>query len=123
METIPARYKVVEYAGEKIRMSEARRRFWKIFHRKGPKRMYLAKLSSRWVIDGAVGGSGAELINHSCAPNLFVKRERGKINFYSRRRICRNEELTADYQYAANAVQVMCRCGAANCRGTINVKK
>lgn len=122
VEPIPARRKVVEYAGEKIRMREAERRFWRMERKKGRKRMYLAKLSRSWVIDGGVGGNGSELINHSCDPNLFVKRERGKLNLYSRRLIRRGEELTTDYRYAANAIQVKCRCGSAHCRGTINLE-
>lgn len=123
LEGIPARRKVTEYAGEKIRMSEAKRRFWRMLRKKGPKRMYLAKLSLGWAIDGAVGGNGSEVINHSCDPNLFIKREHGKINFCSKRRIRLGEEITVDYRYAADAIQVQCRCGSAKCRGTINLKQ
>ena len=123
LEPIPARRKVVEYAGEKIRMREAERRFWRMFRKKGPKRMYLAKLSRGWAIDGAVGGNGAELINHSCDPNLFIKREHGKLNLYSKRRIRRGEELTSDYRFPADSPPLQCRCGAGNCRGTINLIK
>ena len=36
----------------------------------GP-RTYLFTLDNYWTLDGAVGGSGAELINHSCTPNLY----------------------------------------------------
>ena len=122
-QTIPAFHKVMEYTGEKIRSREAHRRFLRLFHSRGKKRIYLARLSRGWTIDGAVGGSGAELINHSCDPNLFIKRERGKLNLYSKRRIRRGEELTADYRFPANSPPLQCRCGAANCRGTINLKK
>jgi uncharacterized protein len=121
LDSIPARRKVIEYAGEKIPMREGVRRFWRIERTKGSKRMYLAKLSRSWVIDGAVGGNGSELINHSCDPNLFIKRERGKINYYSKRRIRRGEELTVDYRYTPDSAQVPCCCGSANCRGTINL--
>ena len=123
MEIIPARRKVVEYAGEKIRMREAERRFWRMYRKKGTKRMYLAKLSPGWAVDGAVGGNGSELINHSCDPNLFIKRERGKIYFYSKRRIRLGEEITVDYRYAANSIEVPCRCASSKCRGTINLKR
>jgi uncharacterized protein len=121
LDSIPARRKVIEYAGERIPMREGVRRFWRIERTKGSKRMYLAKLSRSWVIDGAVGGNGSELINHSCDPNLFIKRERGKINYYSKRRIRRGEELTVDYRYTPDSAQVPCCCGSANCRGTINL--
>jgi SET domain-containing protein len=123
LDSIPARRKVIEYAGERIPMREGVRRFWRIERTKGSKRMYLAKLSRSWVIDGAVGGNGSELINHSCDPNLFIKRERGKINYYSKRRIRRGEELTVDYRYTPDSAQVPCCCGSANCRGTINLTR
>lgn len=123
LDSIPARRKVIEYAGERIPMREGVRRFWRIERTKGSKRMYLAKLSRSWVIDGAVGGNGSELINHSCDANLFIKRERGKINYYSKRRIRRGEELTVDYRYTPDSAQVPCCCGSANCRGTINLTR
>lgn len=122
-QTIPALHKVVEYTGEKIRFREARRRFLRVFHSRSKKRIYLARLSRSWTIDGAVGGNGAELINHSCDPNIFIKREHGKLNLYSKRRIRRGEELTTDYRFPADSPPLQCRCGAANCRGTINLKK
>jgi uncharacterized protein len=122
LEPIPARRKVIVYAGQKVSMREADRRFWRMQRRKGPKRIYLARLSRGWAIDGAVGGNGAERVNHSCDPNLFPKRERGKLNFYSKRDIRRGEELTIDYRYAADSIRVPCRCGSPKCRGTINRK-
>ena len=60
-ERIPARHKVIEYTGERISRRETRRRGL------GP-RTYLFTLDNYWTLDGAVGGSGAELINHSCNP-------------------------------------------------------
>lgn len=122
-QTIPAFHKVMEYSGEKIRFREARRRYLRVLHFRGKKRIYLARLSRGWIIDGAVGGNGAGLINHSCDPNLFVKREHGKLNLYSKRRIRRGDELTSDYRFPADSPPLPCRCGAANCRGTINLKK
>jgi SET domain-containing protein len=123
LDFIPARRKVIEYAGEKIRMREAMRRSRRTEHKRGPKRLYLARLSKGWAIDGGVGGNGSEMINHSCDPNLFIKRERGTINYYSKQPIRRGEELTVDYRFAPDAVHVPCRCGSAKCRGTINLKR
>jgi SET domain-containing protein len=122
-QTIPAFHKVMEYTGEKIRFREAHRRYLRVLRSRGEKRIYLARLSRGWIIDGAVGGNGAELINHSCDPNLFVKREHGKLNLYSKRRIRQGDELTTDYRFPADSPRLQCRCGAANCRGTINLKK
>ncbi len=109
---IPPNRKVIEYTGEKIDMVEGERR------RHTP---YLFVLDDRWMIDGAFGGSGAELINHSCAPNLVSRIMKGHILFMSLRPIRENEELTVDYNYDETDETMRCICGAANCRGIINL--
>jgi uncharacterized protein len=120
-EDIPSRQKVVEYTGQRITQCEARERFEQVWRsRKRNKRIYLFHVSTRWVIDGAVGGSGAELINHSCDPNLRSRRIRGHILYFSRRKIARGEELTVDYRFPKKSPRVVCRCGSHFCRGTIN---
>jgi SET domain-containing protein len=73
-------------------------------------------------LDGAVGGSGAEYINHCCEPNIRTWITKGHILYMSNRDIRRGEELTVDYHFAKNIETVPCFCGAKNCRGTINVK-
>ena len=118
---IPARRKVVEYTGEKIRLAVAVNRARRVlFHSKGPKRLYLARLNRFWVIDGAVGGSGAEFINHCCDPNLFPKKARGRIALFSKKRIRKGQELTIDYCFGPSPKPVVCRCGSRKCRGTMN---
>ncbi len=119
-QSIPPRRKVIEYAGEKVTIAEARRRFARILRQRGTKRFYFFRLNSRWSVDGAVGGSGAELINHSCSPNLFVRRSSGRIFYYARRRIRKGEELTLDYRFPTKTIRVPCHCGSPHCRGTIN---
>jgi SET domain-containing protein len=113
-ERIPARRKVIEYTGERISRRETKRR--------GTGNItYLFTLDNYWTIDGAVGGSGAEIINHSCEPNLFASIQRGHILYMSKREIRPGEELTIDYRFADDVGRVRCRCGATNCRGTINL--
>ena len=80
-------------------------------------------LDSYWTIDGAIGGSGAEYINHSCAPNLKARLLRGHILYFSKRRIRKGEELTVDYKYAHDITRMPCSCGAPTCRGTMNVNR
>jgi SET domain-containing protein len=111
---IPARRKVIEYTGERISRRETLRRGL------GP-RTYLFTLDNYWTLDGAVGGSGAELINHSCAPNLITWVFKGHILYMSKRDIRRGEELTVDYHFSDKVDEVPCRCGSALCRGTINI--
>lgn len=117
---IPKGRKVIEYAGERISRKETRRRFLEGSSRRSRTLNYLAQLDSYWAIDGAVGGNGAELINHSCGPNLKLKRIRRRLWLVSVRRIGRGEELAYDYHFAKNGERVRCRCGAMSCRGTIN---
>lgn len=122
-EDIPAGRKVIEYTGERITRREANRRYNLILHsRRRKKRFYFFALDRKWVIDGAVAGSGAELINHGCDPNVARRRIRGHILYFSRRRIRSGEELTADYHYDRSTTIQDCRCGSPKCRGTLNLK-
>ena len=104
-ETIPPRRKVIEYTGERVSRYEGRRRW-------DPKRSYLFRLNNYWQIDGAIGGSGAEYINHSCEPNLRTRIVRGHILYFSKRSIERGEELTVDYHYESDITRMPCHCGA-----------
>jgi SET domain-containing protein len=121
-EKIPPRRKVIEYTGERLTQLQAKRRWLRQWRRKGPKRYCLFEVNARWVVDGAMGGSGAELINHSCQPNLRTRRIGGRIFYFSRRRIRTGEELTVDYRWDRESPKVRCRCGSRKCRGTINRK-
>lgn len=112
-ENIPANRKVIEYTGERINRMETKRRAGKPLN-------YLFTVDSYWAKDGAVGGSGAEFINHSCDPNIRSVVMKGHILYMSMRAIQRGEELTVDYHFGADAEIVRCTCGAAQCRGTIN---
>ncbi|HXJ93294.1 MAG TPA: SET domain-containing protein-lysine N-methyltransferase [Terriglobia bacterium] len=112
-QAIPAGRKVIEYTGERINRRETKRR---------EDTHYLFELDKYWTIDGAVGGSGAEFINHSCEPNLATRILKGHILYFSLRRIAQGEELTVDYSYDWDVGRVKCICGSKRCRGTINAK-
>jgi len=112
-QAIPPGRKVIEYTGEKINRRETKRR---------EDTLYLFELDKYWTIDGSVGGSGAEFINHSCDPNLTTRILRGHILYFSNRRIAKGEELTVDYSYDWHVGLVRCVCGSKSCRGTINLK-
>lgn len=114
-ERIPAGRKVLEYTGEKISRRETKRRA------DSSRFIYLFTLDSYWTIDGSVGGSGAEYINHSCEPNLIARIVRGHILYMSLREIRPGEELTVDYHFDKKVEKVICKCGTVSCRGTINV--
>ncbi len=112
---IPARAQVIEYTGKRVSRSQAKRRSSRKLH-------FLFAINKYWRLDGAEGGSGAQYINHSCDPNLITQVRRGRIFYFSLRRIQAGEELLVDYRFAKSAERVPCYCGAANCRGTINEK-
>ena len=115
-EVIPAKRKVIEYTGERISRRETKKRS------AGPLN-YIFTLDNYWALDGLVGGSGAEYINHSCDPNLVSRIVGDHILYFSRRQIGEGEELTVDYRFAHNVEKVPCSCGTMKCRGTINLKK
>ena len=107
----------MEYTGERISRVETKRR-----SEEQGRMIYLFTLDSYWTLDGAVGGSGAEYVNHCCDPNIVTVIRNGHILYMSRRAIRKGEELTVDYHFAKDIEKHPCKCGAANCRGTINLK-
>jgi uncharacterized protein len=115
LEDIPANRKVIEYTGEKLNPRQRARR-------EQESSKYLFILDEYWTLDGAVGGSGAEFINHSCEPNLVTRVLKGHILYFSQRKIRKGEELTVDYNYDDTDEVMKCVCGAKNCRGTINIQ-
>ncbi|HET9361024.1 MAG TPA: tetratricopeptide repeat protein [Vicinamibacterales bacterium] len=114
-EAIPPGRRIIEYTGERIGRREAKRR-------SDLGAGYLVVMKG-YYLDGAIGGSGAEYVNHSCAPNLRERRLRGRVHLFSLRSIARGEELTVDYRYSPDIEPVACRCGAPTCRGTINAAR
>lgn len=115
-EKIPANRKVIEYTGERVNRIEAKRRGDGDF-------TYLFAVDKYWTVDGAVGGSGAEIINHSCEPNLISRVMKGHILYMSLREIKPGEELTIDYNFDVGIERVDCSCGTRSCRGTIQKYK
>jgi SET domain-containing protein len=116
LEPIPARRKVIEYTGERLNRRDAKRRD------RGSV-TYLFSVDDYWTLDGAVGGSGAEIINHSCDPNLRANVVKGHILYISKRPIGAGEELTIDYRFPHTVERVVCHCRSEKCRGTINLKR
>jgi SET domain-containing protein len=117
LEDIPVRRKVMEYTGERINRKETKRR-----SDEQDRLIYLFTLDSYWTLDGSVGGSGAEYINHCCDPNIVTVIRNGHIIYLSRKPIRKGEELTVDYHFGKDIEKVPCHCGSPLCRGTINLK-
>lgn len=115
--------RIIEYTGERISDAEAERRYddQAMEHH----RTFLFVLDDGRCIDGAVGGSDASFINHSCDPNCESVEVDGRIWIDALRPIAAGEELTYDYAYEwedgdeEHASFYECRCGASKCRKTI----
>jgi len=107
------RRKIAEYIGERIPDLEAQRRA----HRA---KLRICDIDGRWSIDGSRGGNGTHYINHSCAPNAYMRTLHGHVLFFALRDIGPGEEITIDYEDTLHSDRKRCRCGAASCRGTIN---
>lgn len=116
--------RIAEYLGERISWKEADRRYddpaMERHH------TFLFSVTSRTVIDGAVGGSDARFINHSCDPNCEAVDDGGRIFIEALRGIAAGEELAYDYAYERDDTHTpedealyACHCGSPNCRGTI----
>ncbi len=116
-QTIPAGTVVVEYLGERISRDEAERREALT----GPNGItYILEYDARLFIDGAVGGSEARFINHSCNPNCAIRRDEGRAYFYATRTIQAGDELSIDYAFDPDDIQTPCDCGTPECRGLLN---
>ncbi len=110
---IPARRRIIEYTGERITPREGWRRRFR-------PQLYLFRCSPRRMIDGGIGGSGAEFINHGCEPNLAARFDHRRVFLTSLRPIAAGEELLFDYHVRGDIDPIPCRCGAVHCRGFLN---
>ncbi|MBV9769349.1 MAG: SET domain-containing protein-lysine N-methyltransferase, partial [Bryobacterales bacterium] len=111
-ERIPANRKVMEYTGQRLNRKEAKSRGDGDY-------TYLFAVDNYWTLDGAVGGSGAEIINHSCQPNLVSRIMKGHVLYMSLRVIKPGEELTVNYNFGKDVRTFPCTCGAQSCGGAI----
>lgn len=109
---IPARKKIGNMTGEIISTREARRRV------KLTKRIKMVEFNEKQALDATVSNALSN-INHSCAPNTYIRIFNTTVEFYALRNIKKGEELTADYGETQHEKTLKCQCGAANCRGWI----
>ena len=115
-EPIPARRKVIEYTGERISRRETRRRGFGVD-------TYLFTLNDYWTIDGSVGGSGAEYINHSCQPNLRAWICKNHILYMSKRAIEAGRRTDCRLPLFEQDRTRPLPLRVAKCRGAINLPK
>ena len=123
---IPAGTRIIEYCGKTISAAEADRRH--PTNPDDPFHTFFFSLSSGKVIDGNDNGNDARWINHSCQPNCESSEGKGGKRGYieAKQEIARGAELNYDYGLVIDEkltktlkAQYACRCGAADCRGTM----
>jgi uncharacterized protein len=116
--------RIIEYVGERVSHEEADRRYE--LKDENDSHTFLFIVDSKTVIDAGVDGNDARFFNHSCDPNCESVVEKRRVYIEAIRAIEPGEELTYDYQIykeegdPENIDEVFaCRCGFANCRGTM----
>ena len=114
-EKIRSGTRVVEYVGERVSEEEADRRA------ELSECVWLFDLEDGTFIDGDQSSDGA-CVNHSCDPNCTTEIANGRVYILSERTIEPGEELVYDYRFEAEMEEWPCRCGAEDCRGTINLQ-
>ena len=116
--------RVIEYLGERVSHKEADRRY--DLKPVDDNHTFLFVVDRRTVIDAGVDGNAARFINHTCAPNCESVTQDRRVFIEAIRTIEKGDELAYDYQIEwdpsdpPNIDEVFaCRCGAADCRGTM----
>lgn len=125
LEDIPKGNLVQEYVGEVIDENDKERRLleWSKEHPNDPN-FYIMGLGSGWYVDARECANLSRFINHSCDPNCQVTTINVKgykrNGIYALRDIKAGEFLSYDYHFdTKQADKFLCRCGAKNCRGTM----
>jgi SET domain-containing protein len=126
---IPSGTRLIEYTGERLTDEEADARY-PHDDESGNHHTFLFSIADDVVIDAAFHGNDARWINHSCDPNCDAVVDGERLWIETIRDVKRGEELAYDYAFEleerhspAAKRRYPCRCGAANCRGTILAKK
>ena len=110
---IAARRKLGELGGELITQREARRRA------RGARSVMIVEFGDGTALDASRLGGPFSYVNHSCEPNAYMRLYRGRVEFYSLRRVEAGEEVTCDYGETHHDGKLACRCGSARCRGRL----
>jgi hypothetical protein len=116
--------RIIEYVGEHITIDEAANRYdddsMQHHH------TFLFEVRPDLVVDAARHGNAARFINHSCAPNCAAYLDGDRIFIEAIKNIQPGVELTYDYALTRDGLSrkhwrelYACRCGAANCRGSL----
>lgn len=114
LSAVPARRKLGELGGELITQREARRRA-----RAVGESIKIVEFDNGTALDATHLGGPFGYVNHSCDPNAFMRRHRGRVEFYALRPLEAGEEVTCDYGETHHDGRLPCRCGSPRCRGRL----
>jgi len=109
---LPARRKLGEISGELVRLPMAR----KAIENAG--QIYFIELTRTWALECSEGNAFKHL-NHSCAPNCYLRVINKRVEVYTLCDIEAGMELTVDYGITPHKGGMRCQCGVANCRGLL----
>ena len=116
--------RIIEYIGDRISHEVADARYEMKAEDDG--HTFLFVVDDDLCIDAGVGGNAARYINHKCDANCETLIEGRRVFIEATRTIEPGEELGYDYQLTWESSDdpdelklYECRCGAANCRGTM----
>jgi SET domain-containing protein len=116
--------RIVVYLGERITHQQADDRYAARGQDDG--HTFLFVVDDEIVIDAGVNGNDARFINHFCDPNCDTVIEDRRVFIEALRTIQPGEELGYEYGLTWDSTDdpdelanYACRCGAANCRGTM----
>jgi uncharacterized protein len=116
--------RIIEYIGDRITHAEADSRYEMKADDDG--HTFLFVVDDDVCIDAGIGGNAARFINHKCDANCETIIEGRRVFIEAIRTIQPGEELGYDYQLTWETTDdpeelklYTCRCGAANCRGTM----
>ena len=113
---IPARKKIGNMGGVIISYKEAQKR---IKLQPGNVLFMVEFDNDDIALDATEKSNELRFINHSCNPNVYMRRAFKKVEYYTLRTIKKGEELTCDYGETHHEGTLPCKCGAKNCRGFI----
>ncbi|RTL59852.1 MAG: SET domain-containing protein [Sphingobacteriales bacterium] len=116
LKAITAKKKIGNMTGEIISYKEAQKRV-----KKQPGNvLFMVEFDNDDIaLDASVNSNELRFINHSCDPNVYMRRAYQKVEYYALRNIKKGEELTCDYGETHHEGTLPCKCGAMNCRGFI----
>ena len=109
---LPARRKIGEITGRYVRLPKGLRDVER------QERIFFVEVNDRWGLDCSVG-SYLGHVNHSCAPNCYLRIVNKRVECYTLRKIRANTELTIDYGATPHRDGMVCICGAKRCKGKL----